>query len=363
MKEPEYKIPALTEVQKKAILKEFNSSENPDIIEITRAVFKNPALDGRTNEGKAVKLFLAEHGLRAKTSRDYVPFDGVTLTEEQKEFIGANCKKLLIKQIVDALWPGMGAKVNNLSNEYRAVQDFVKEINPEGVIANEVEYAEYKPPTTKLQAIRLINSLASENLREDGLSPHQAAGVGALIKHMRAPGYLQVANAYKEKQQRELFEAQYVRYTWDKPDLTAEDLNLYLTLCKEDVSIVKAEKMICILEEKLENLVNDENGKISLTLAETIKGYQDNKNKSIDRVRKLTDDLVDKRKERQDLKKNNNRSLAIIVEKVMNEEERQNLVKMAKLRKDVVNEEVKRFAQMDELEAKIFGLNPEDITR
>ena len=34
-----------------------------------------------------------------------------------------------------------------------------------------------------------------------------------------------------------LFEHEFVRLTWDKPDLTADEINLYLNVCKEVINL------------------------------------------------------------------------------------------------------------------------------
>ena len=72
----------LTDEQKAVTLNMFN--DDPNIINITKKVFKDDSLDGRSKEGRAVSKFLAENGLRAKTTKRPKSED-VTLTEEQVE--------------------------------------------------------------------------------------------------------------------------------------------------------------------------------------------------------------------------------------------------------------------------------------
>ena len=74
----------LTDKQKELTLDMFN--EDPNIINITKKVFEDQSLDGRSKEGRAVSKFLAENGLRAQTTKR-PKSDDVTLVEEQVEKI------------------------------------------------------------------------------------------------------------------------------------------------------------------------------------------------------------------------------------------------------------------------------------
>ena len=57
----------LTPEQKTKILEEFE--KNPNIIDITKIVFNDDKLDGRSKEGRSVTKFLAENGLKVKTTK------------------------------------------------------------------------------------------------------------------------------------------------------------------------------------------------------------------------------------------------------------------------------------------------------
>ena len=70
----------LTDQQKDFALEMFQ--DDPNIINITKKVFEDDSLDGRSKEGRAVSKFLAENGLRAKTTKR-PKSDNVTLSEEQ----------------------------------------------------------------------------------------------------------------------------------------------------------------------------------------------------------------------------------------------------------------------------------------
>ena len=56
----------LTDEQKQFILE--NHESTPDLIELTRALFDNPLLDGRTKEGRAVRKFLVDQDINFNTT-------------------------------------------------------------------------------------------------------------------------------------------------------------------------------------------------------------------------------------------------------------------------------------------------------
>ena len=61
-------IPILTEEQITTINAEWARGVT-SIQDLTRTVFNDPTLDGRTNQGKAIKLYLASRGDQIKTTK------------------------------------------------------------------------------------------------------------------------------------------------------------------------------------------------------------------------------------------------------------------------------------------------------
>ena len=77
----------LTEEQKEAI--DSRGQEIKDLSELTREVFMDETLDGRTREGRAVRAYLAEKEINYQT-RHVSKKSDIILSEEQKEFIRNN---------------------------------------------------------------------------------------------------------------------------------------------------------------------------------------------------------------------------------------------------------------------------------
>ena len=110
----------LTDKQKELALDMFN--DDPNIINITKKVFEDESLDGRSKEGRAVSKFLAENGLRAQTTKR-PKSDDVTLSEEQiGKILEMESEGFNTSQIADVLF---NKEVKRLSNEWRAVNDIL----------------------------------------------------------------------------------------------------------------------------------------------------------------------------------------------------------------------------------------------
>lgn len=357
------KTPTLTDKQQELAIKLFTRDKITDIIDITRLIFENDELDYRSPETRAVKKYLADNGHDGAPKvevKEEKPKEVFELGFEHREFVDSNFPAMTMPQIFRILFPGNN---NYICKEYKALQEYAKTVNPDAMRNQETSDKEYTGPSTMSQTIRLVNKVAFANLPTELTNAQHLSGIKALMKHIRAPRFLQAINAYEQKADRELFEAEYVRFSWDKPDLTAEELNLYVILCQESITLQKTDKIISRLDNQLNEKAAEEDAKYSMSLTETIKGYHENRNKMIQRITKLSDELNGKRKDRADSRKSNSRSIAMLVEKFMSEEEREMFVKMAKLRKDNVDAEVVRLSALDEMEAKIFGINADDITR
>ena len=73
----------LSEEQKKKIL---DNCEKMNLLNLTRIIFNDETLDGRSNEGRLVKEFLANQNKVVKTTKhEKMPL--AELTEENKKFI------------------------------------------------------------------------------------------------------------------------------------------------------------------------------------------------------------------------------------------------------------------------------------
>ena len=74
-----------------------------------------------------------------------------------------------------------------------------------------------------------------------------------LLFYLKSPRFVHFINQYSTIADRDLFESEFVRTVWDKPDLTNDELNLYITVCTNYVRQKHIQQRI----DRLNNMLND----------------------------------------------------------------------------------------------------------
>ena len=347
----------LTEEQKELIK---NSFENiPDLIELTRLAFDRNDIDGRSKEGRAVRKFLSEEGLEYKiTSRQKL--EDIELSEEQQEFIKAQAENgLSAYQITEILFPEVN--VIRFCKQHHTVLDFLREYEPAFVHETETAVSRpYHPPKLFSTTLNKINDFTMQGLSEDKLSYDDRECINVLMRSLSAPRFIQVISNYNSMKDRELFEAEFVRATWDKPDLTSDEINLYINVCVDYINLKNISGHI----EKLNTMFNEVENQQDMTvrLAEVLKSKTDEYDKCEKRMESLIKKLNGDRAERL---KNRNKENATIVSLVKNfqaEHERRRMIELAEMQKKLVEEETTRLDNMDSWKAKVLGISKHDAT-
>jgi hypothetical protein len=160
----------LSEEQKQMVLEIFSKNNEPELSVITKAIFQNESLDGKTKEARAIKIFCKDNNLKFKT-KTIILKGLLDLTDEQITYIDNNFRVRSALEIAKELFNN--DSLTNLSQEYRTVNAKIEEIknslktekqnnkdefeiisvsyNPEELVK-----AEYKPPKTLKQTIIII---------------------------------------------------------------------------------------------------------------------------------------------------------------------------------------------------------------
>ena len=166
----------------------------------------------------------------------------------------------------------------------------------------------------------------------------------------KAIGYINVfrfthqINVYTTQTSRELFESSFIRYTHDKPDLTAEEVDQYIVMSAEVVIAANIQRRVERLQALLDNVAEDTEGRrISMGLVESINTAQGEYHQSIARQHKLLSDLKQKRSDRLKTELKTNASILNLVQLWKDEESRKKMIKLAENRKKVVKEEIKNW--------------------
>jgi len=345
----------LTDDQKEYIKNNVNKVTN--LNELTQKCFRDDDLDGRTKEGRAVRKYLIENNIDYKTTRRK-PQDKIELNDSQKEFIMQQAQEGMSSlEIAKLIFPEK--RVKPLSNEQRTVLAHINEINPDFVPSQDsAAVSDYVPPKSPSRVVKKINDATGLGLDDGKLNRQKQICIEKLQINLSNSRFLKIINNYLNKGDRELFEQEFIRLSWDKPDLTADELNLYLNVCKEVINLEVVSAHLNKLNEMFD--VADDQTEMTVRLAEIIKAKSQEYHQCETRIENLTKKLQGDRAERMKKNHKDNASFLAIVQMFQEEEERKNMVRMAEMQKKLIKEEAERMEGMAEWKARILGINQDD---
>ena len=120
------------------------------------------------------------------------------------------------------------------------------------------------------------------------------------------------------------------------------------------------QETIQTLQEQI-NMEMDSGQKIPMTLVEAVTSARTEYNQCVGRQQKLLNDLKVKRSERMQKQVKDNASILNLVQMWKDEETRNEMLKMAEMRREVLKGEIGRLSSMDDVKARIFGLTEEEV--
>ena len=341
----------LTEEQKDLILESFK--KDPNIINITKIVFDDDSLDGRSKEGRAVTKFLAKNGLKAKTTKREKQ-KAIELTEEQLESIDSMRRDgLNTSEITDIIFK---KTMPRLSTEWRAVNEIVHQEREDDKEEPQITYV---APNAISRLIKKINDSTGYGLEEGKMSRQQQNCCEKLRINLNNSRFIAIVNNYINIRDKELFEQEFVRLTWDKPDLTPDEINLYMNVCKEIINLELITSHLQKLNDMFESA--DDQDEMSIRLAEIIKAKSSEYHQCESRIENLTKKLQGDRGQRLANKQKETASFLSIVQLFQEEEERKNMVRIAEMQKEIIKEEAQKLEGMAAWKARVLGIGIDDV--
>tara|TARA_B100000676_G_scaffold135394_2_gene134301 strand:+ start:1222 stop:2301 length:1080 start_codon:yes stop_codon:yes gene_type:complete len=354
----------LNDENQQKILDAWNSSkdEPPSLMELTELCF-GEGFDGRSKEGRAVKDFLATRQLRARASDEYQAKGLLNLTKDQEEFIDNNLSSMKAVEIAKVMY--RNEQLTNLSQETRTVAEYIKN-NSEGMQPYErpenVPTDEYKPPKTIPVIMARVNKYVLNGIDKEKLSPKIKKDLKSLIGYLHTFRFNHQINSLAATTDRELFESSFIRYTFDKGDLTQEEVDQYIVLATEVVIAGNIQARIEHLQGLLDDSADDTEGRrIAMSLVEAISSRQTEYNQSVNRQQKLLNDLKVKRSDRIKQMSEASASVVNLVEMWKEEESRKQMIQLAELRKEALSEEINKLSDMDEIKSRIMGISEDEV--
>ena len=341
----------LTERQKNEIIEEFKN--DPNIINITRKIFDDQKLDGRSKQGRMVIKFLAENGLKVKTTK-HEKAKEINLNVDQVERVITMAEDgMNTSEIADILFK---RKVKRLSNEWRAVNSILSQ-KEDDVPQDQNE--NYVAPQALSRIIKKINDSTGYGLEESRMSRNQKHCCDKLRINLNNSRFVAIVNNYINTRDKELFEQEFIRLTWDKPDLTPDELNLYMNVCKEIINLELITSHLQKLNDMFESA--DDQDEMSIRLAEIIKAKSSEYHQCESRIENLTKKLQGDRGARLANKQRETASFLAIVQLFQEEEERKNMVRIAEMQKQVIKQEAQKLEGMASWKARVLGIGIEDV--
>jgi hypothetical protein len=355
----------LTEYQKQKIKDILNANPDVTLSKLTSLVYDNQNIDTRSKEGRLVKKYLLDNNIEYK-DRSVFQRERVLLNNEQKEFILNNYKDQHYLDMAKILFKN--DKLTHLNLESREVSSYVEELkskdenfleiktyNPNKSNDNSNQgLTEYFPPRRLDQTVARINRYLNLGWEHDKLKSTQAKQANTLQRYLNTFSFSYQINTYR----RDAF----IRYSYDKEDLTQEELDQFITLCTEVVTASTILQQVEDLRLLLRQASEEEDGRnIKMSLNEAISSLQTEYNQCRNRQSKLYKSLVDDRAKKIQERKEENASILNLVQAWKDEEKRKGIIHLAEAQKQNLEQEARRLSSIDELKAIIRGVDPDEM--
>lgn len=336
----------LTDEQK--VFLRLNFLKTPDINVLTDALFPGKRADDP--EGKLVRDFLLSERYNVALPEK----KEIVLTDSQKALIDElydNGKGVKTGIICKRLW--LEKKIGFFSPEWKVVADYLKETHGH---EEEARQNSFERPTTIEQIVEKINALnMGKKIDPKKLNIVEKAQCEALLASTSSARYKRTVDGFNSKLDKDLFEDSFYRATYDKPDLTVDEINLYISLCDGYVKATITKKHIAKLNELFEGA--DDSSELSMKLVEAISS----KNKELDEIEKRGESLIKKlngdRAVRLKDRGAKTANILALVTAFQDAEERKRILKIAEIQRQDVSQEVEKLESASDLIARIVGIS------
>jgi len=353
----------LSEKDKIFINKKIEEGLN-DYVVIANLLHNKENLTGRSKESRFIRDYLVEVGLIKKKKKARFSHVKEILTEAQSEFIDQNVESgMSPKQITELIFNQKFQGVENLNihvtAEYRAVHKYIKEKYPQFLVESESGVNQkYSVPRSLKTVLNKVNKWCGQNLNEEKLSLQHRKFLEKLLVYLASPRFVGNYDSYGSSSDKDLFEAEFVRSVWDKPDLTIDEINLYINVCMDYINL----RQIDIKKNKVNEMFNEtqEQNDLTIRLTEILKTISEEYNQCAKRIDQSIQKLNGERAKRIDKHHQKNASILNLVELFQDEKERQMMIQIADLQKQAIQEEADKFESMSSWKARILGVSKED---
>lgn len=350
----------LDDAEKAKILEGWNSNIL-NLKKLTEYTWPGLGLDGKSFQGKAMKVFLAERNYAPKSSAEYQKKSEdplFQLKEHEKEFIKNHASELKPMEIAKKLWGEL--PLGDL--RVKLCLEFYKELPPELLNAKFVMTTkDYTPPKTQTQLVARLRDYRIVEMDESKFNNRDKECIRQAIKYCHTFRFISEMNSITKIEERQFCEAQFLKFVHNKSDLSEEDCEMYISLCLSTLDTRRMrQELVTLIEIRDDQLsTTDANGKpqINMALGEQITEIRKEVGAREARQEATIKKLTGEREQRLKAGGGTNFNIANLVEIFKEKDKRDKIIKLAEQRKKKLGEEVEKLSSMDALKFEAFGLN------
>lgn len=332
-----------------------------DMLRLTQQCYKDELLDVNSVEYDNVRKYL----IRLKKIEKGQVSESFNFTDQEIEYILNKADSLGALDICKSLFPNSPA--NDLVKQSQTAANLIKSL--EGEIPTVLDYnnskelKEYIPPYSDAKVLAKINQ-ADHNVELNiaKLDSRQKLMIKSLKHNMRAPRFISTGNSIKSQVLRDLFEMEFIRATYDKPDLNTDEVSAYISLCNEYVISTMLSEQLSDLNEKLAEAVHSEDrGTFHKNISDSRIAIAKEYNDCQRRINTLQVDLNSRRMARIGADNLANESLSKWIDLVEMEEDRMKLLRLMEARNIAIEKEIRKIESFDELIAEFHGVSATEL--
>ncbi len=340
----------------------LNSEGPKDMLQFIRNAWDNQSLDVRDEKYKRGKAFYirlkngrGEHNFTDDQIRDIIQ-KGQTHkpAEILKEIYKEDLDKGTISrqaQSVKYLLDAVGIEYLGPAARFTELQ----EIDVGG---------EYRPAVNDDTIIRKVNkAIPGLEISKWKLTSFQKKCIRVLKANMAGDKFCLTVNSFRVPIERQIFENEFIRSCFDRPDMIASDINTCMMLAGEYVREVQIREMMNLFDARTKSaLEGDDKQGLSQSFAENLKAKTmelDKCQKNIKDLNKIIDGSYAKRKE---VESKFHESIAKYVNAVCEESNRTALINQKKAYEtNILKPEIDKIARTEQTIGEVHGIGIDEI--
>lgn len=359
----------LTPEQRSKIIEMWNSSGDtpPDIPAIAAAVFS-----GLTSEDlnpnsifcRSIRRFIVERRAILDQLRKLEKDQPITLTDEQRAYISTNYAIKTAAEIAEHIFQLENPPPDLMDKCEAVVLACIREeraaAKPDSYWGNN----KYEPPSTLKQAALRVNKYIYNaiDLKDITRDAKLKQNLTALIRFCKMYRFRMMVDNFEKLEHKELFEQSYIRYVWDKPDLSEIELDMVCNVCNDIVSHTEMQRELERLKSMLNSCADDADGRrATVAIMDAIRSLRSSMDENYKRQIAAWKNIEGTREQRMAGQLKANASILNLVAAWRSQEHREKLLKIAKLRQKALEHEIQRLDELEEIKARILGIGSEDI--